>query len=604
MLALLLVAVTASAAPPRGKTPDLLFEEVVLGELHGCGRTSAGRVACWGRNDRGQLGTGTFDDSSYPLPVVDLPPVAALAAGAFHTCAILEDRRLACWGDNQTGQLGAGNLSATTKPVVVKDIGPVLQLGLGDTHTCAVTVDGTVSCWGNNLYGQLGLPNLRTTPRPAPVPGLPTIRGVAAGYGHTCALPEEGPPLCWGDPSKGQLGRAVPQRPDPLPPLPVDGAFPAIRAIAARGDLTCALTVDGVQCWGPKPVDTEPKPSVETVVAQKGLVALSMGWGHGCALAGGGEAVCFGDDRLGQLGTRETGLAVVKGAYGLRDVRSVAAGNGETCAARGVAGRTVCWGSYTLEEQAAAAREKPEYGGEAAKPVRYQVPPGTELLVSMDEVLDPTGVRPRVLVQTVAHQPCANARIDNVATFEKKRVTLKLGEVFLPAGDCLAATGPASAWVELPAFESGRFDLVLKHKKKEDFYQVFLKMDRIEIIPLQESFSIWEGEPLLFRIPPGSMAISCIDHDEAPVCERRARDGLPTCRDLLADKAVREAPPLIHKRYANAWFSSDPGAVRISPDEGWDAYRTLFTQGWRDGSGCTEVNVRTWRGELWTNRAP
>lgn len=595
-----LLFASALAVSPRGKTPDVAFEEVVLGEVHACARTRAGRVACWGRNDRGQLGTGDFEDSYFPRPVVELDEVIGLFAGAFHTCALRQDRSVRCWGDNQSGQLGAGDLSAYPKPVLVKDLGPVASLGLGDTHTCAVTLDKGLSCWGNNLYGQLGLQGLRTTPRPAPVAGLPAMRGVAAGYGHTCALPEEGKPMCWGDPSKGQLGRAVPERPDPQPPIVVDGEFPVLRAIAARGDQTCVLTVDGVQCWGPPPIDTSPRPTVETVVTQRGLVALSMGWGHGCALSGGGEATCWGDDRLGQLGTRLPEQSVVRGAYGLRGVTSVAAGNGESCAARGGSERTLCWGSYTLEEKAAAAAEKPRLEG-GMKAVRYELPPGTELRVTMDEVLTVEGARPRVVVQSATIHPCANTRLDNVVTLEKKRVTLRLGDPYLPGGDCIASPGPASAWAELPAEGIGRRDIVLKWRKKEDFYQLYTRMDRLEIIPMQETFSIWDGEKALWRIPPGSMAISCTDHLEAPICERRTRDELPTCADLLGHEMVRGVPQLDRKTYANTWFTADPDAVRISPDEGWDRYRTFFEETWRDGSACMDVQVRTWRGETWTN---
>ncbi len=601
MLLTLLVP-AALAVPPRGKTEDLQFEEIVLGELHACARTRAGQVSCWGRNDRGQLGDGTFKDSYYPRVVPGLDGVSSLAAGAYHTCAVLADRSVTCWGDNQSGQLGAGSLSVYALPTPVRDLGAVLSVALGDTHTCAVTTDLNVSCWGNNLYGQLGVQGLRTSPRPAPVPGLPAVRGIAAGYGHTCAMPDEGAPICWGDPSKGQLGRMA-ETTDPQLPMRIEGEVPALRAIAARGDQTCVLHALGVICWGPKPIDEGPKPGIEAVAEAKGLLTLSMGWGHGCALGGNKEAVCWGDDRLGQLGTRIPDTAVVKGAYGLHDVRSVAAGNGETCAARGDAGRTVCWGSYTQEEQAAAAKEE-VWQEPSLKPPRYQLPPGTELLVSVDEVLTNEGARPRVVVQTAQINPCANARLDNVVTLEKRKVTLRLGDPFLPGGDCIASPGPASAWAELPADEIARRDIVLKWGKREDFYQLYVRMDRLEVIPLQETFSLWEGEKSLARVPPGSMAITCIDHREAPVCERRSRDGLPTCQDLLAHPKVREAPQLGKGLYANAWFMADPQATRISPDENYDAYQDLFQRGWRDASGCTDVRVRTWRGETWTNSAP
>lgn len=590
----------ALAAPPKGKSEDLVFDQVVLGELHGCGLRPNDTVACWGRNDRGQLGDVTFNDSAFPRPVADLTDVTALYAGSFHTCAVLRDRTVWCWGDNQSGQIGGGTLSAEPKPVQVTDLGPVVSLALGASHTCAVTTDKAVACWGNNLYGQLGLGTLRSVPRPVPVPGLPPITNLAAGYAHTCAAGPEGLPWCWGDASKGQLGRPLPEVMDPQPPAPVDAELPTLRGLEARGNQTCALHAEGVTCWGATPTDEGARPSPTSVVSQKGLLMMSLGWSHGCALAGTGKLTCWGDDRFGQLGVlgaQDTGV----GAFGLRDAVGVAAGLAETCAPRSGGKRLACWGSWTNEELAAAKLETTEIVPTFAKP-KLQLPPGVELLMSMTEVLGIEGAAVRITAATARDTPCANAKLDTVVETKKKQIIMKVGKTFLPGGDCIASPAPAVAYVDIAPGELGRRDVVVQFEGKEDFYQVFVTMDKIEVIPLQESVTIWEGAKALWRLPPGSMAITCIDHFEQPLCERRSRAGLPTCGTLLKHERITEVPQLKDRPYANTWFMSDPTARRISPDEGHKAYKTWFEQDWWDGSGCMDVRVRTWTGEVWKNR--
>lgn len=596
----------ALALPPSGKDADLGFEEVVLGESHACGRTPTGLVACWGRNDRGQLGDGTFDPSRYPRVVDGLMDVVALSAGTVHTCAIKRDRSVVCWGDNQSGQLGAGTMDAYPAAVEVQGLGPVLTVSAGDTHTCAVTTSQQVSCWGNNLYGQLGTPSLRAVPRPVPVPSLSGATDVAAGYGHTCAVGPELPVTCWGDSSHGELGRTPDEKGRPLLPAPVDPPIPGARAVEARGTQSCALTDGGVVCWGQAPLDEVPKPVPELVLPRHHLVQLSLGWGHACALTGGREAVCFGDDRLGALGGLAPRDGAVLGAYGLRGVTTVAAGAGESCAARGADGRTVCWGAYSNDEKAAAKLETLELTKPKTKERRLALQQGTEFEVSATEVLGFDGAIVRIEIATVDTEPCANTKIDTEIEWKKKRVILLLGDTMLPGGDCIATTGPAVTHVDFPRETLGRRFVALRHKRREDFYEVVVKLNVIEIIPLQETFSEWTGPKVMQRIPPGSLAISCIDHLESPMCQRRMRDGLPMCKDLEEHERLNQVPTLEagNKPFASDWFAADPEAVLISPDTGHAAYKNWFADTWRDGSGCLDIDVKTWRGEVWTNQHP
>ena len=82
-------------------------------------------------------------------------PRAKLGAGLYHTCAIKQDGSLWCWGLNNYGQLGDGTWTDKNTPVQIMSSG-VSSVALGDFHTCAVKTDGSLWCWGDNWTGQLG----------------------------------------------------------------------------------------------------------------------------------------------------------------------------------------------------------------------------------------------------------------------------------------------------------------------------------------------------------------------------------------------------------------------------------------------------------------
>jgi alpha-tubulin suppressor-like RCC1 family protein len=595
-----ITAALAATAPMP--TDAWRFEELALGDGFGCGRTSAGEVRCWGAGDRGQLGVGPAEPAAAPIAVPGVSGATALVVGDRHACVILRDRRLLCWGDNTAGQAGPPGVDTVATPTEVPGVGPVRAAAAGGGHTCAVTMDGAVVCFGDNLYGQLGVGGLGASSRPVPVPDVERAFAVSAGYGHSCAAVRGDPAvegaadfvLCWGDHQRGQLGRADAGVTNPQPPGPVAAAWTALRGVASRGDQSCGVDSTGVTCWGGSVADATPRRRVQA----SDLVTVSVGQTHGCGLTGGGRVVCWGDGAGGLLGSRAP-RPLVRGAFGLTDAVGVVAGVGETCAARD-GDPAVCWGAWRPDEVSAA---KVEMGDVSPAARRYRaLPPGTELVVSADELLVPGGARPRVVIQTVDNQPCANSKLFATTSLKGKAWIVDLGDPFLPDGDCIAAPGPASAVVEMEAGEEGRRDLVVRYKKREDMYQLYVSSTKIEVIPLQSTFSAWRGETAMWRVREGSLAVSCREWLDAPICHRRSRLGMPGCEALFAERIVADAPRMEDRTWASAFFSTDPGALRISPDFDLDAYETLFRRTYEDGSGCTEITVRTWAGETWSNQ--
>jgi len=104
-----------TAATKMSSVPNVDNAVDVSGDFtHACALLDDGTLSCWGRNNEGQLGYATMGlFSDVPMSTMPLPSrVLKVATGAQHTCAILDNRRIACWGNNSLGQLGTGDLNA------------------------------------------------------------------------------------------------------------------------------------------------------------------------------------------------------------------------------------------------------------------------------------------------------------------------------------------------------------------------------------------------------------------------------------------------------------------------------------------------------------
>jgi hypothetical protein len=130
--------------------------QVSAGDDHGCAVRRTGKVACWGKNDNGQLGNYGTTGSLAPVEVSGLGNAVQVSAGSAHTCAVRETGKVVCWGKNDSGQLGDGTTEESLVPTKVKDLTGAVQVSAGDAHSCAVTIKGNVHCWGNNGGGRIG----------------------------------------------------------------------------------------------------------------------------------------------------------------------------------------------------------------------------------------------------------------------------------------------------------------------------------------------------------------------------------------------------------------------------------------------------------------
>ena len=208
----------------------------------------------------------------------------------------------------------AGCPAPAADPAFLSD---AIEIDTNGPAVCAVRQNGDVVCWGDNTKGQLGTatadggsPGIDTSARPLRVGGIPKASHVAAGYGHACATDANGEVWCWGEGTKGQTGSDGALPPPGLSQVITEfgGPLGNVIALAAGGAFTCALTQGGgVQCWGDNnlgQLGSRLVPQSPAPVAVPGIgvsTSLTAGFFHACAL-GGGTVRCWGGDQNFELG--------------------------------------------------------------------------------------------------------------------------------------------------------------------------------------------------------------------------------------------------------------------------------------------------------------
>ncbi len=198
------------------------------GFRHTCAVKTDGTVWCWGRNDFGQLGNGTTSATATRTPVQVrgvggtgfLTTAVEVVGGESSTCARLTDSTVACWGRNDRGQLGVAGTTRTS-PVLVRGAGGsgtltnVASLDTGQKHACVTLTTGSVWCWGWNSDGQLGNNTITDSNAPVQVRGPLNVGTFAnatligTGYLSTCAARSDYTVWCWGRNANGQLGNGT-----------------------------------------------------------------------------------------------------------------------------------------------------------------------------------------------------------------------------------------------------------------------------------------------------------------------------------------------------------------------------------------------------------
>jgi alpha-tubulin suppressor-like RCC1 family protein len=339
-----------AAAPVEGLSGTAV--DVTAGSSHACAVAQSGALHCWGSNQGGQLGSlaaGAFN-SQLPVAILGLSSVVSASAGDLHTCAVTSAGLVRCLGANGAGQLGDGTTTASIVPVTAVASGAT-RVSAGTHFNCAL-VAGAAKCWGEGSLGQLGdgAAVLRTSP--VQVMSLAaSVVDVSAGHGHACAVTSSGGVKCWGQNDRGQLGDGT--LANRFTPVDVLGLGAGIVAVSTGFAHTCALRNDGAMfCWGENGSGqlgdgTTGGRAIPGMVVGLGgpAVEVSTGISFTCARLADGTVRCFGSNQSGAIGNNSLSSRFRPVAVeGGETFVSIDAASAFTC---GVSATSAvkCWGS-------------------------------------------------------------------------------------------------------------------------------------------------------------------------------------------------------------------------------------------------------------------
>lgn len=347
-----------------------------------CRITDEATVECWGGNDLGQIGDGTFENRLSPTPVVGLSDVVEVSVGANHACARTTAGRLYCWGNNHSQQVSAHAPLAQPLPFLISELSDVVSVSAGWGFTCAVTADGSVWCWGDNSVGQIGDGTYNTVPGGKLIRPITRVHGIANAVTVSvseylaCALLRDSTVTCWGDSVAGYLGDPLGRRasPVPVPAVTPSGLLHGVVEVRVGAPYICVRTLFGeIRCTpprhrpesaGPIPVSTYPEvgPWFGRVEIGGCATQLTAGYYQACARLPDTSVRCWGSSNWsGGLGNGTTSLPPnwTSDVSGLTGVKEISTSGHHTCALM-YDGTYRCWG-YNYRGELGDGTTTPRY---------------------------------------------------------------------------------------------------------------------------------------------------------------------------------------------------------------------------------------------------
>jgi alpha-tubulin suppressor-like RCC1 family protein len=372
----------------------------------------AGRVYCWGRPYDAPKATAHW------RRIPGIVDVVAVSAGYAHFCALRRGGRVACWGENNRGQLGVPAPS-TRRVTAVPGIADAVQVMAFDRTSCALSRGGAVHCWGQTREviscGRMDCADAAWVDHPQRV-RVGGIREIFRSYPLICGRKANGSVWCWGGENRDGASfdrLAVREKPAlrGTRQLSRHAHYPHwyLLSLDARGGLRAhaddlhlgsddgngaeprAVRLSGLQVRDVAHLDCEfcllhgdggqvACGKLREAAAGAGLVLLDRkdlaqiddvaelvaGVSHFCARRRSDQIACWGDNSWGQLGiaTAPASSSVRVPVVGVEDAEQVIArGDDSTCLVL-ADGTLACWGNFNayavVHEESGHGRAAPE----------------------------------------------------------------------------------------------------------------------------------------------------------------------------------------------------------------------------------------------------
>jgi len=324
---------------------------------------SSGELFCWGNNDYGQLGNGTFESRSDPVKIGSRNDWEKIIGGYNFTCGVASGE-LFCWGLNIGGMLGENSVESVNVPTKMsvlnnwKHLSPMLcaiesndiyclkdisenrltkvsnlnkwtQISTAKQKRCGIS-ERTLYCSDYSVDSGTYTEFLRITDNS-------DWDSVSTGNYHSCAIRNEDL-YCWGNNNSGQIGDSTNEYRENPVQIGLDRKW---ESVSCGSSYTCGTSGGQLYCWGNNYESDSPKQIGNKTEWEK----ISAGDSHTCGIESG-ELYCWGDNNYGQVGTGTTETVYEPVKIGNRsDWEQVVSGDSSTCGIAG--GELFCWGEIT-----------------------------------------------------------------------------------------------------------------------------------------------------------------------------------------------------------------------------------------------------------------